>query len=500
MNSELHVEELKNNTGLCGALESGNNDEAIRILAEIVQRDETHKPAFNLLSQCYLNKNEYFPALKCLKRCRELKTTSIKVYRNLGKLYDKLYVLDPARQIMQFLSENEESADEETFINYASVLVKMGRDDEAIEYLEKKCAENPESDVLDGALVIYYLITDENKPSKVEKAKDVIEKLARKGSPLAEELKKGLESYNYEADLEENKQNKMKAQEHLLRAKGSEDLKTAMEEYWAALDCYSRLAIAYTYLGAIYDHMGFLEEGGFLHDYAIHLDPYLAIAHNNRGYVFDIIGNIEEAMKAYQKALELDPKLVVALNSLGVAYDNLGDFEKGISLFQRSLAIEPDRPSTLHNMAYPLKELGKYDEARKYYERTIQVAPKWIEPRLNLSGLYLSLDCPIEAEPHMLEVLKIEPDHLRAWIRLAHCYGRVGDGNRFAEAMKKVMSIKPSDPDDVFDMAELYERVDKPRALELWKFYLQVASRRRPDRKQIEYARKRIEQIEGTTM
>jgi len=503
MNFDLQVEYLKNHLDLRGALESGNKDEAIRILTEIVQQDELHEPAFFLLSQCYINKDELFPALRCLKRCRELKSKNINVYRSLSDLYNKLYVLDLARQYMQILIVSEGLEDEEIFMNYVSVLMKMGRDDEAIEFLEKKCTEYQESDVLQAALALNCLITHENKPNKYNKAKYIVEKLARKGSPLAEKLKKELESYNYEADIEENKKNKGKAQEHLGLADqhiANNDLKSAMAEFWTALDQDPQIAIAYTDLGAIYDNLGFMEEGFALHQYAIHLDPNLAIAHNNLGYILNVMGKVDEAIKAYERALELDPNLVVALNSLGTTYDNLGDFEKGISMFRKSLEIEPNKPSTLHDMAFALRALGRYDEARKYLERTIQVDPNWILPKIDRAGLYLALDCPNEAETQLLEVIKIEPNTLGAWIQLAHCYGRMGDGHRFSEALKKVISIPPSNPDDIFDSAELFDRVDQKRAVELWKLYILESGRIRLHPTRVEHARKRIEQIEGTVM
>lgn len=53
-----------------------------------------------------------------------------------------------------------------------------------------------------------------------------------------------------------------------------------------------------------------------------------------------------------------------------------------------------------------------------------------------------------------------------AWIYLAHCYGRIGDERRFSEAMGKIKSIPPSNPEDIFGAAELFDRVDKKRALD----------------------------------
>jgi len=501
MDTNSKADELLKNTDLEKAIESGNTDEAIRILTEIVQRDKSHEPAFFYLSQCFLEKKEYFPALRCLKNCLYLKTRNAAVFQNLGDLYNKLCIFDLAEHYLRVLIESNKVVEYDLTVLYWDVLMNMGRYDDIIAYLKKKLNENHDSEFLQHLLATTYLVTDINKIPQLDKALAILDKLTKAKSPLAENLRELIESHNPEKDAIEMQKSEKEARKHLVLAiqkLEQRDLQDAMKELWEALELYPYHAVVYTNLGCIFDEYGFFEEGKALHEYAIRLDPELAFAYNNLGYVLNVMGKTEEAIKVYNRALELDPNIVEALNSLGTIHDNLGNFDKGVSFFKKSLEINPDKPSTLNNMAFALRASGNDDEARQYLERAINVAPKSIVPRLNLSGIYVDNCCPNEAETQLLEVLKIEPDSLDAWIKIARCYELKCDSKRFAEAIKKILTIPPSDKDDVFDAAKFFDRLDNKRALKLWKMYIEEASSAQIYEARVNYAKKRVEQIEET--
>jgi len=501
-----HFEELKNNQDLVCAMEAENFDEAIRILDAVLSRNPFNEAALYLLAQCWLAKRDYFSALRCLKICRDMRSSNVYVYRDLGFLYHRLHALDLARSYLKMVLDSGAVSDDDTIARYLMVLQTMGHDDEAVEFIEKRWAAKPDSDSPWVQFAAVWLVIEREWSSGAEKkARALLEKLVSEGSPSLREFVELVKAEKRDGGEKDREKRERENEAQKLLARALEHLKgkdwtAAAEALWAALDHDPRLAVAYTHLGCVYDNLGFLEEGLSMHDYAIRLDAGLALAHSNRAYVLNLMGRMEEAIETYKRALELDPNLVVAMNSLGTLYDNLGHYDKGVAFFRRSLEIEPDKPSTLVDIAYALIALGDHDSARGYLERAIQVAPEWPPPRLLLAQIYIGFDCPDEAEAQALKVLEIDPKAFGAWVCLARCYLSRGDEDRLSEAVGKLSSLLPRGPDDAFYAAELFDRLDTQRSLQWWKFY--VATARGPyfEAVRVQHAKKRIEQIEGKTM
>jgi tetratricopeptide (TPR) repeat protein len=87
-----------------------------------------------------------------------------------------------------------------------------------------------------------------------------------------------------------------------------------------------------------------LEEAEDLYRESLALRPEAAALHLGLGHARALSGKLDQAIPIFEKALELSPDSTLVLNSLGFAYLEAGEIEKGEAVLKRSLQIQPSQP------------------------------------------------------------------------------------------------------------------------------------------------------------
>lgn len=96
-----------------------------------------------------------------------------------------------------------------------------------------------------------------------------------------------------------------------------------MEQYAAALDCYTR---------------------------AIALDGNNAVYYCNRAAAHSKLNNHLEAIQDCQKALKIDPKYGKAYGRIGLAYASLNEHQKAKECYQKAVDLDPENQSYINNL------------------------------------------------------------------------------------------------------------------------------------------------------
>ena len=130
---------------------------------------------------------------------------------------------------------------------------------------------------------------------------------------------------------------------------------------------------------------------------------------NSMGFALFQQGKSEEAVASLEKALKIDPKHYKAHNNMALASIDMGEIELAEIHYRESLAIEP-QASIYNDLGYVLERQGMVDEAVEAYQNALAIDPKSATSHFNLATHLARAQKYAEAEGHLREALKIQPD------------------------------------------------------------------------------------------
>ncbi len=110
---------------------------------------------------------------------------------------------------------------------------------------------------------------------------------------------------------------------------------------------------------------------------ALEHDENFAYAHNGVGLVLAASGQIDEAMECYDTAVRLDPNFASPHINKSVIQHRTGQLAAALDSLTRALAIQPDNPNANNNLGSVLTELQQPRDAIIAYERALAVDPNY---------------------------------------------------------------------------------------------------------------------------
>ncbi len=164
-------------------------------------------------------------------------------------------------------------------------------------------------------------------------------------------------------------------------------------------------------------------------------------------------GMIKEAIETIRRMAELDPKNVVVLTKLAEVYYKNKQKEEGYEVFRRALD--------------ELKEAGRFEEYARLLEKLAKADPDNIENLKELCGIYLKRGVFDRAYQVLGRIYKNDPEDLEVLENLARVCTKInrndeaveflkalaskykgrGQGSKAKDALRKVLRIRPDDPD-----------------------------------------------------
>lgn len=119
--------------------------------------------------------------------------------------------------------------------------------------------------------------------------------------------------------------------------------------------------------GVLLKDEGRLDEALVYLDRSADAQPDHAPIFATRGFVRASLGRNEQAIDDYERAIRLDPQHAQACANLGNVLKAIGEPERALAWYDRSLALKPDIANTT-NRALTLVELGRFAEAEQAYQ------------------------------------------------------------------------------------------------------------------------------------
>lgn len=234
-------------------------------------------------------------------------------------------------------------------------------------------------------------------------------------------------------------------------------------------------------LARLGDQLGALEQ----YQHALAIDQNLVEGHYYSGRASMALGRQDEALAALESAAALEPPSSPRRYLFQAeVYTARQEWTRALLAFKQAADLTPQDPVPYYRMGWVLdQKLGDQEAAIAQYEWALRLAPDYIQPRLDLSRLYvdqgecdraaqwlnpllsseagtklagqlhnLLANCFLQesqaskALPHLEEVLSLDPQSVAAHLALAQAYVQMQRYREAIETYRQVLQLQPGQP------------------------------------------------------
>jgi len=149
-------------------------------------------------------------------------------------------------------------------------------------------------------------------------------------------------------------------------------------------------------------------------DIAIKLDESEPQFRHARGNIMRSLNNLEEAVDEFKRALDLDESFP-AHNNLGLTYHDLGELDLARDVLEQGLNFAPEDTDLLMNLASVYCDMDKFAVAALYDERVVRLNPNIVRSWERLANDYFCLKQFDQAEVAMREAIARGHDTAEAY-------------------------------------------------------------------------------------
>ncbi len=132
------------------------------------------------------------------------------------------------------------------------------------------------------------------------------------------------------------------------------------------------------------------------------------------GFVKQNLGKHEEALGYYGRVLQANPANLNAINNSAVALKDLGQYEDAEKLLRISSEFDSQNSSTYNNLGIIADATGRFYEAVDLFKRALSLKPEYADAEINLANTLSTLQMNDEALKVIDNLLKREPNNVRA--------------------------------------------------------------------------------------
>jgi len=361
-------------------LEWEDSEMGLEVLKKAIELDPENSTAFHLIGDIlYWNQDKYKEAIVPYEKALELEPKNIYIYMQLG-----------------------------------SILLRLGKFEEAKEKYKEALEVNPESAAKIHTRWVNFLSIWE--------------------SSLEEEVK-----YKYK----------------------EEKFKTALKEdpsyVWAHID-----------LGELLDESGKHEEALVEYEKAAKKvekleteDARNASIHFNLAELFWNMEKKEKAIAGFKKAVELNPEAIGYRGQLGQVLLSVGRNEEAIAEYKKAVELKPETTWVHSALAEALLEIGKKEEAIAQYKKLVKLKPKDTSYRTELGNVLLEVGRKEEAIAEYKKAVELEPE--KAWVHssLGEALLKVGKREEAIAKLKKAIELEPKNARSRRGLGEALLRIGK---------------------------------------
>ena len=192
-----------------------------------------------------------------------------------------------------------------------------------------------------------------------------------------------------------------------------------------------------------------------LYEHSLQATPESALLWFNLGHTREQRGDLPGAEDAFRHTLQLRPGYPKLHVSLGDVYLAEKRWQDAQAMYAAQLLQTPADYATLENSAVALERAGDLAAAEQQDRRAIMVDPHQSAAWTNLGALLLDQHRSAEAEQALLSATAASPSDATPLFNLAVLYQQQGEREKALPLYRRVLALKPGDPDTLANMAAM---------------------------------------------
>ncbi len=331
-------------------LKQQNVEDAIKVLERALREDIKDISLTTLLAGAYLDRNELEAAVSLYEEVYSLNPADKETLRILGDLYSKVKNFDKAAEMYKTLFEVDRETEQEVIHRLeelahsapqnirlreilAEIYIKILKPSLAVEQYNEIVSINPKE--LDGAVKHYRRIR-EIYPNEASALLSLSSALVRKGA------------YSEAVEVYRN-----------LEKLGGDFLSKAIEGYKSIIKVYPNQVLAHSALGDAYFEASLYDEAVEEYKTTLSLTEEGA----------------EEIGRRCLRILKLKGESILAYEVLGLSYLKTKEARKAASIAQEMINLSRDSPSSYILLGDALFNLGLPDKASQAYRDALKLDP-----------------------------------------------------------------------------------------------------------------------------
>ncbi len=175
-------------------------------------------------------------------------------------------------------------------------------------------------------------------------------------------------------------------------------------------------------------HMaGHMEEAKQSADRARELDPDNPQTELRLAEIQAEAGNLDGATKILRAALANHPSHFPSLLRLAEFLARQENYTEAIHFLRQALELEPENGGLYPRLTWYLMQTGDWPAARDTALKALELQPGNPHSHAHLGRIYLALNQPLKALPHMDEAIRRSPDNAGHYRLRARLYRKLGD-------------------------------------------------------------------------
>ena len=147
------------------------------------------------------------------------------------------------------------------------------------------------------------------------------------------------------------------------------DLRESISFFQNYLEDAPLSTTAWFNLGVACSTVGRLDDAIEAFDFAIALEPEYASAHFNKATVLCNQGNFKQAIEAYSETMKLENPEAVTLQYIGECYEKINDFENAIEYYFKAIEVNDNYGEAWAGIASVYYETENFDKALSFIEK-----------------------------------------------------------------------------------------------------------------------------------
>jgi tetratricopeptide (TPR) repeat protein len=155
-------------------------------------------------------------------------------------------------------------------------------------------------------------------------------------------------------------------------------------------------------------------------------------------------GDFADARGYYEGYLRLRPDDAPAFNDLANCYYKLGDYETAERIYAEALEIDDRLGASYRNLGLAKLHLGKPEEALHLLRSYADLVPEDLEINLAIGDIFRQLEKYAEAIPHYERFLRDNPDNIEGLFNISECYYRLHYIESAAIGYRQVLKLNPN--------------------------------------------------------